>query len=474
MKNNFKYLLLFALSIGLFSSCSEEDLDPSLTQDKSIETSINTVNDLEAVLIGAYERMSASAYYGRDKIILGEVFSDNTASNANSNRFVVEGQMNLNADSGIASTFWAQAYGVIASANIIIGAEGIGGDQDQIDHIKGQAYAIRALAHFDLVTFYGQQNVNGGGLSALGVPYVTVFRDSDNLYPSRNTVQEVRDFAYSDLEMAQSLMSASLNDSSKEYFTTYAAAALEARIANYFGDFPSSLAAAKKVVDSGVFSVASKDAFLNTFAVDGASNSIFEIAFTSTDNPNINGLANIYQKGSYGDVIALPNLVAIYGEGDVRGASEYDPAAGLDPTTVIGMEANGTYRNVGKYPSTAPYDDNVSVIRYEEVVLLYAEALLESGDSAEALIWLNKIPANRGAELYEAATKANILLERRKELAFEGFRFHDLARTKMDIPNPDPVLITHGVVAYGSYNFALPLPSDEVDVNANVVQNTGY
>lgn len=474
MKNNFKYLLLFALSIGLFASCSEEDLDPSLTQDKSIETSINTVNDLEAVLIGAYERMSASSYYGRDKIILGEVFSDNTASNANSNRFVVEGQMNLNADSGIASTFWAQAYGVIASANIIIGAEGITGDQDQIDHIKGQAYAIRALAHYDLVTFYGQQNVNGGGLSALGVPYVTAFRDNENLFPSRNSVQEVRDFAYSDLETAQSLMSASLNDSSKEYITTYAAAALEARIANYFGDFPRSLTAAKKVTDSEAFSVASQEAFLNTFAIDGASNSIFEIAYTSTDNPNINGLANIYQEGSYGDVIALPNLVDLYEDGDVRGSSDYDPAAGMDPATVIGLHATGAFRNVGKYPSTAPYDDNVSVVRYEEVVLLYAEALLESGNSVDALAWLNKIPANRGATVYEAATKANILLERRKELAFEGFRFHDIARTKMDIPNPDPVLITHGVVAYGSYNFALPLPSDEVDVNANVVQNDGY
>ena len=473
MKNNFKYLLLFALSIGIFSSCSEEDLEPTLGQSKSIETSINTVNDLQAVLIGAYERMSANTYYGRDVIILGEVFSDNTASNANSNRFVVEGQMDLNPNSGIVSSLWAQAYGVIASANIIIGAEGIDGDQDQIDHIKGQAYALRALAHFDLVKFYGQQNVNGGGLSSLGVAYVTAFRDNDNLYPARNTVGEVRDFAYADLEMAQSLMSAGLNSSSKEFITTFAAAALEARVANYFGDFPRSLAAAKRVVDSGAFSVASQGEFLNTFAIDGASNSIFEIAFTATDNPGINGLANIYQQGSYGDVIALPNLANLYEEGDVRGVSDFD--ATMDPTTVIALMPNGTtYRNVGKYPSTAPYEDNVSVIRYEEVVLLYAEALLETGDAAEALIWLNKIPANRGAMLYEAATKANILLERRKELAFEGFRFHDLARTKMDIPNPDPVLITHGVVPYGNFNFALPLPSNEVDVNANAEQNAGY
>ena len=59
-------------------------------------------------------------------------------------------------------------------------------------------------------------------------------------------------------------------------------------------------------------------------------------------------------------------------------------------------------------------------------------------------------------------------------MAFEGFRFHDLARTKQDIPNPDSVLITHGLVAYGSYNFAMPIPASEVKVNANVLQNSGF
>ncbi len=469
-----KYFLMLALGLGIATSCTEEDLNPTLAQDKSIEASINTENDLNAVLIGAYSRLQPTAYYGRDIIILGEVFSDNATSNANSNRFVLEARMDLLATSAIAESLWAQAYGVIASANVVIGAEGLEGDQAVIDHMKGEAYALRALAHFDLVKFYGQQHVNGGGLSAPGVPYVTVFRDNDALFPSRNTVQEVRDMAYADLEMAKSLMSESLNNSSSEYITTYAVDAIEARIANYFGDWQRALEASKAVIDSGEFSIASEGEFLANFATDGGSNIIFEIANSSTDNPGINGLANIYQAGSYGDVIALPNLAAIYDEGDVRGASPYDPAVDAEPSTVIGIHPNGTLRNVGKYPSTAPYEDNVPVIRYEEMVLIYAEALLETGDAAEALIWLNKIPAERGADLYTEATKANILLERRKELAFEGFRFHDLARTGMDIPYPDAILQTHEGPDYGSYNFALPIPASEANTNANVPQNEGY
>lgn len=468
MKKSFKYLFVIALSFGMFSSCSEEDLEPTLQQSKPIGESVSTINDLQVILNGAYNRMSLTDYYGRDKIILGEVFSDNAYSNANSNRFVAEARMDLTATSGITETLWARLYTVIGSANIVINAEDVqidplNADEDQasIDQIKGQALTIRALAHFDLLTFYGQQNVNGGGLSAAGVPYVTVFRDLDALFPARNTVQEVRDMAYADLEMAKGLMDDSVGN--VEFINTYAVSAIEARIANYFGDWQRSLDAAKEVIDSGEFNVIDAEDFIESFENDAAANSIFEIAASETDNEGINGLANIYQAGSYGDVVVLPNLAAIYEEGDVRGIGG-----------IISESATGTLRNVGKYPSRAPYKDNISVVRYEEVVLLYAEALLETGNAAEALIWLNMIPENRGASSYSEATKDNILLERRKELAFEGFRFHDLARTKMDIPNPDPVLQTHEGPAYGSFNFALPLPLAEVDANSNLSQNAGY
>lgn len=473
MKKNIKYLLLMVLGFGVFTSCSEDDLDPTLAQSKNINISINTLNDLDALHIGMMERISASAYYGRDLIILGEVFSDNTASNANSNRFVVEGQMNLNAQSAIASTLWSQIYEVIANANIIINAEGITGDQARIDYRKGQALAVRALAHFDLVKFYGQQHVNGGTLSSPGVPYVKIFRNEDDLFPSRNTVQEVRDMAYADLQLAKTLMAPELNSTNKEFISTHAVNAIEARIANYFGDHPRALTASKAVLDVPSFKVIENANFLNSFKIDNAANSIFEIAATPTDNLGINGLANIYQAGSYGDVIALPNLAAIYEEGDIRGATPYTQSA--PASSVIGRQANGTLRNVGKYPSRAPFDDNIPVIRYEEMVLIYVEALIRTGgDLGEALVWLNKIPAARGASLYTEATIENVILERRKELAFEGFRFHDLARLKMGIPLSDPVLQTHGGPAYGSYKFALPIPGTEADVNSNIEQNEGY
>lgn len=455
----YKHIIIILLSFGLFSACSQEDLDPTLDQVKNIETSINTVGDLEDVLVGAYNRMSDFTLYGRNSIILGEVFSDNCTSNANSNRFVDEARMDLLATNEIADNLWETAYQTITQTNIVIGAKELEGEQESIDNIKGQAYALRALIHFNLVKYYGQQHVNGGDLSSLGVPYVTTFKDLDNLAPARNTVKEVRDMAYADLETARGLMSEELN-STNEYITTYAVDAIEARIALYFGDWDKALTAANSVINSGAFSIASSTDFLANFALDNTPNSIFEMSYNGIDKPDINGLYYIYQGPSYGDVIALPNLVAIYGTNDVRGLGG------------VISDVGGTFRNTGKYPS-ASMDDNVSIIRYAEIILIKAEALFEKG-SPDAITWLNKIPANREAALYTSATKENILLERRKELAFEGFRFHTLARTHQDIPAPDSVLQTHGGPDYGSYNYALPIPSAEVNANGNMVQNAGY
>ena len=114
------------------------------------------------------------------------------------------------------------------------------------------------------------------------------------------------------------------------------------------------------------------------------------------------------------------------------------------------------------------------MIRFEEVVLIYAEALLHNSKAGDALIQLNKIPANRNAVQYTVANDTNILLERRKELAFEGFRFDDLARTGTSMPLVDPVRQTFGTVNFGDYNYAFPFPNTEIGANTNVKQNYKY
>jgi hypothetical protein len=452
-------IILAILLVGFIYSCTKESLDPTLAQSKSVETSISTAEDLQGILYGTYNRMTSSSYYGRDYIIYGEVRSDNTFSNGNSGRFVTIAAMDIGNNEAYTTDTWSRIYQVIASANIIIGAQGITGDEATINHIKGQAYAIRALAHFDLLKLYGQQHVSGGD-ATLGVPYITQYK-GENLLPSRNTVAEVKTNITSDLTQALSLMSVALNDNSKQYITTYAVNAIQARVAIYFGDWQDAKTACEQVINSAKYQIIPAASYKSMWLADGPVNSVFELAFSSTDNANINGLQYIYRGSSYGDIQVLANLRDIFEANDVRGT--INGMIGLEGTKI---------RNLGKYPSI-DYSDEVFLFRYEEVILNYAEALFELGD-ANALTVLNQIPAARNATAYGSISKANILLERRKELCFEGFRFDDLARTHSDIPVVSPFEQTHKGPTYGSYKYAFPIPRVELNANSNMVQNYGY
>ncbi len=461
MKKIINSILIIVLAAGLFS-CSKSSLDPTLAQNKAVETSINSLEDIQGLLYGAYDRMTSPSYYGRDFIIYGEVRSDNCFSNGNSGRFVTVAAMKMGDDDGYARSTWLQIYRVIANANIIIGQDPakLTGDKTAINNVIGQAYAIRALAHFDLLKLYGEQHVTGG--NDVGIPYVTEYKGND-LSPSRNTVAEDKKFIEADLDKALSLMSPALNASDKETISTYAVYALKSRVALYFGDWAATKSACEEVINSGAYSIATAANYAKTFSDKGTDNVIFELAGRPTDNQGINGLSYIYRGNSYGDIQVLDSILNIFDPNDVRAASD-----------MIAYDSKGKLRNMGKYPTNANFDYDIPLIRYEEVILNYAEALYHLGDATNALIYLNKITANRNANPYTVVNEDNILKERRRELCFEGFRFDDLARTHRDIPLVQPLQQTHGGPKYGSYNYAFPIPIAEINANSNMTQNKGY
>lgn len=462
------YIFLSTIILtGVLSSCSKEALEPTLAQNVLWEDALVTSDDVRTLINGAYNRMTGSGYYGRDFIIWGEVRSDNCFSNGWSGRFVSDARMDYTDNFG---GHWTEAYDVIAVANIIINHDmsQIEGDADLLDHYVGQAYAIRALAHYDLLIYYGQMHTGG----TLGVPYVKTYEKefTGQEPPARLTVNETLTEIYADIETAISLMDPAYDDSSKEYFTYYGAQALKARVATYFGDSPDVIDACEAIITSGNYAIVPGDDYAKSFLNDAAINSIFELAFSSTDNANINGLQYIYRGSSYGDIECLEDLYLAFEAGDVRAEPDM---IGPDPELGAGYRP---YVNIGKYPST-DYSDNIPIFRYEEVLLNYAEALWRESQNAyngdTPLDILNLVPAERNASAYAAIDEDNILLERRRELCFEGLRFHDLARTGRDIPEVS-LNQSHGGPAYGSYNYAFPIPVVEMDANKNMVQNDGY
>ena len=476
MKKIYKYLLIFTAS-ALVVSCGESDLEPTLALDKDLDSGIQTADDLGFVLNAAYDRMSETSYYGRDQIIMGDVRTDNAYSNQNSGRF---GQSDMDYSSNGAGP-WNTIYRVIAITNIVINADtsALTGDAGKITHIQGQAHALRALAHFDLLQDYGQHFVSGqGGANSLGVPYVKTYKDPANLEPARATVaSNIGDIA-GDLTTAINMMNDSYNTTTS-YMTKAGAYAILARAALYAGSVDPSLystadSAAKWVIANSGASPVGASGFTASYVTDNASNSIFELAMSGTDNRGINGIANILRGPTYGDVRVLtgdganPDLMDIYDAEDVRAASD-----------MLGT-AQGYPTMLGKFP-TMNGSDNITLFRIEEMHLIAAETSLRAGNAADALTYLNNIPAIRGlgAGYYASATLENILLERRKEFAFEGLRFHDLSRMGMDMPlidafkqlNDDK---TGTPPTFGSYRYAYPISLSERNANPNMVQNYGY
>lgn len=490
MKRILFSIITLGLIVGIFNSCDEDYLDPTLKQEKDINTAINSAEDLAGVLRGTYNRITSTYYYGRDYILYGEVMSDNCFTNGNSGRFIEPAELDYGPSVGYIQDTWAQIYRVISETNIILSRdrEAIEGDQEDIDNIYGQAYAIRAMAHFDLMKLYGQQNVTGGS-DALTVPYINKELtdveqfDDESLNPERIPYGEMQTKIYSDLENAVNLLagtSYSFASQPYHYFSEEAAYALRSRIALYFQDWEQVKNDCEEVILSEKYEIVDSADYVSLWQNDGGADAILEMAYNETDNNNIDGLAYMYRGGSYGDVAVTPEFTEIFDSTDVRMMGQLE-VLGV-PVNMIGPgpEMPEFLRNNGKWPDMANFADNVQLIRYEEVILNYAEALMELGetglDGLSALDYLNMIPENRGGSTYSEANLDNILNERRKELCFEGFRFHDLVRRGLNIPSTaqNAGYNDHEEIPYGDYRLAFPIPENEMEANANIEQNEGY
>ncbi|PNW29302.1 RagB/SusD family nutrient uptake outer membrane protein [Formosa algae] len=450
-------ILTVATLLFTIGSCTTEDLDPSLEQNKSVEDGINSINNISGLMLGAYEYLTESGYYGRDYIITNEVRTDNCFSNGNSGRFTTEASFAYNANTGY---FYDEAYEAIAIANVIIAQDitALATDTSELEegyHIQGQAYALRALVHFDLLKQYGQMNTGG----TLGIAYVTEYKGED-LYPSRSTYSENVNAIMADLQTAFDMMSDDYYDSTKITMSKYSAKAIESRVAIYFEMWDDAISASEAVINSGLYSMVSSANYVSSWSAGSQQNSIFELAYTSSDNLSSNSLGFIYRlgdSGSYGDVQVLDEVIDIFEEGDVR-------------ADILGYEGS-LLRNLYKYPDING-SDNVPVIRYEEIILNYAEALYES--TGGGLSELNSLRTNRGLAGLTTITKDAIIDERRKELMFEGFRFDDLMRTGQDIEKTSLQQNFTSTISYGDYRLAYPIPQNDIDTNANMVQNEGY
>lgn len=461
-------ILSFVLCSLLMCSCS---LDPIIADQG--DTQIEDLSELRALMDGTYRNMVNYRYWGRNMILAGEVRSDNTFSNGKSNRYPNWSKMDLNDRNSRVENLFNYAYASIANPNIIINDENLNEkvtSEQEADknYIIGEAYSIRALVHFDLLRAFGQTYLNKG--EDLGIAYMTKFKDDRGNNIPRETVQENKSQIYKDIETAIDFFQDAESSSykgDKTRMSLDATYALKSRVGIYFKDYDYAKEGSQEIIDK--YPITAENELLSYWenSAPGPA-SIFELEQNSTDNQGQNNIGYIYRGLKLGDIEVFKTLYedAEFNSSDVRFSDG-----------MIRMDGN-RLRNMGKYPADDESGhDNIKVFRIEEIILNHAESLLlgTSPNKSEALEYLNSIPKNRGANLYDVANIENILKERRKELLFEGFRLYDLARYNLDIKDMDPGTVNnHGHVEAGSYKFALPIPRHEIDANKETKQNPGY
>lgn len=470
MKNNIKYYLIVVLSL-LLVSCGKDFLEIQPKQNLSTDNAITDVNSMQAAVNGVYSLLQSSDYYGRSMILIPDLMADNLFISAkNSGRYLDFDAFIVQERDGYVEDAWNVMYAVIINASKAIqAAERIvdSGDPqpDKMSQLIGEAYALRALAHFDLVRLFAQPYNYTADASHPGIPIVSTISD-DPILPARNSVKEVYNAIISDLEDSIILMNEDKNDG---YFSIPSAEALLCRVNLYKEDWDETIIHANNVISSINYSLVLNPDYVDSWDVDFNSESLFEVVNTETDNAESNSIGHTFDVAGYADALVTDDLLNEYELNDVR-----------RDLIRIGVKPNAEdpANFVEKYPDGALHTDNIKVLRLSEVYLNRAEAYANSEEPILALADLNQIveradPSAAVSGISGQDLIDRIILERRKELAFEGHRLFDLNRNKkgVNIINSEDII----VASYPNDRFILPIPLSEIDANPNINENNpGY
>lgn len=443
------------------------------------ETALKTVTYNEQAIIGAYAATGTEM-----AILLNATFADEVKVAEFYNAGTTHEWQYGSTDVGLRDNFTATTpnYRVIDRVNRVLealpGADSTKvGDETLRLRLKGEALFLRALSHFELFRFYCG-NYDPAGLA---MPYMET--------PSVDQQARIKMDIYfqkmnADVAAAKLLLPNNLTDISRA--TKLAASALQARIALYMRDWANAETYSTEYI-SGI-PLATIGNFNGIWTDANTNEQAFRLVRTSSFGGRIGSLwrGTSASASSIGTVTWRPSdkiWDAFDQVNDVRFASYFKNE------TTLAASGRGT-RLIYKYAGTgyATPNENVAnakVFRTGEMYLIRAEARAEQNKITGANSAESDINALRAARITGYAnvvfvTKADaidaVLLERFKELAYEGHRFWDLKRRSLPVQRlaSDAPTTNAATLPAGNYRFLLPIPDPEMKANTLMVQNPGY
>lgn len=476
--------------VSFLSACNSEFLEKKplgqLTSDNFFQTEQHAIWATNAV----YNHMRDWDVHVFSYIALTDVISDDAdkGSTPNDASFLNEID-NFTFDAGnlTVSTVWAGYYRGIFRANLAIeNIPAIEMDENLKSQLLAECKFLRAYYYFKLVRWFGD------------LPLITRPLNSDEYNQQRVPAAEI----YALIE--QDLL-AGIDDlpEKSQYHPTDlgratkgAARGLLAKVYLFQGDFVNAEKYAKEVINSNQYQLLPNYNKIFTREGENSSESLFEVQQVALETggggSQFNEVQGVRGTPNLGWGFNRPSddLVASYEPGDPRREATILYVGEVLPDGSARVEDNPNILNerynqkawVPTHPGgNGNGPGNIRILRYADVLLIAAEAANENGNTADALLYLNRVRARaRGASSSilpditltdKTQLREKIWHERRVELAMEQHRWFDLLRQG----RAASVMQALGKNFLENKHELFPIPQTEIDLSSGTLtQNPGY
>ncbi len=454
-----KYILL-AFALGL-SACSDSFFDNQVPSNQIVSKNFyQTQNDFDMAINACYQKLKSEVSFFLTEIeYRGDSNNLDAVAVSTQSRYDLDHFEDISTNT-ILADLWKTEYNAIYRCNAVLDhIDGV--SFEKTGQYRGEALFLRAWFHFNLYRVFGV------------VPIVTtVLSPSDAAAVPRCTEDAMYEFLASDLQTAASLLPDSYTGEETGRATNCAANALLGRVALTFKKYDVAEKALANAMENTHFGMLATTA--DVFNVSNKQNKEIILAVRYNKAANLGHGAWYTTTNPATATNPTVQLTSCYNSNDNRAQL----LGWTKMSTGNNYELNKWYDTYDATNTTVTGND-FPLLRYADVVLMYAEALNEQGRGSDALPYINRTRQRAGITTLttaDAQTKEQIrkevLDERQREFAYEGLRWFDLVRMGYAVD-----YFTSLGYTIDNHNLVMPIPNDQIEIvgNSSVLwQNPGY
>ena len=460
-----KILVLASLATLLMTSCGDSFFDLEPASSVTIDKVYKTASDYNVAVIGCYAKLQSQVNFYTECC---EYRSDNLSLGAptagTQDRYDID-HFTEKPSHGLLSSYWANFNNNVYRCNLLLDQiDGANFAENLKKQYKGEAMFIRALNYFNMYRIWGGVPATKHVVSAAEALKVARYSDEQMFDLIAGDLKEIVDNNY----LPETYSSADMGRA-----TSGAAKALLGKVYLTFHKWTE----AKDILSQLIGKYQLVSPIAQVFNVDNKNNN--EIIFAVHFNKEIEGEGHSYWynlTNASDDTNQTSSLLNTFPTGDAR----------KDLITYVQVEKNVRLMNKfydTKSPTFKTVGNDQILLRYADVLLMYAEALNEiqydASEGSLALKYLNAVRQRAGISNLTAKQlptqekfRKGILVERQREFPYEGQRWFDLVRMGF----AKSVMAENGV-EIKDYQLLFPIPQQEIEKVGDksiLWQNPGY